>query len=110
MTCCKNIDSPSTIDFTSPNHHTFLYHFDQEDIRIIINVCLNDIYFLKIETMSNFLSYDPERFRIYNRSLNIFETPIGDAFMLLKEWSYDIYNRNNVMFSLQNTVDLIWRN
>jgi len=104
MTCCKNILPPSSIDFTLPNHHTYLYHTDQGDIQITLNVSLNDIYFIKIETMTNFLSYDTERFRIYNRTLNMFESPIGDGFMLLKECSYDLYDRNRIMLSLESNV------
>jgi len=108
MTCCKTINYPQQIDYSIPNQKRFIYETEDGDIELILYIYAHQLFFLVINASSNFLTYEPTRFQIYNKVENVFEMPIGDGFLLFKEWSYDIYDRNNLICSMDSVSELLF--
>lgn len=108
MTCCKTINTIQQIYFpTQQNEQRFICESNGQDIEIIFHIYEHHLYYLTIHVSTNFLVYDPTRFNVFNRTENMFEMPIGEGYLLLKEWSYDIYDRDEIILSLNSITELI---
>lgn len=100
MTCCNIINTPKVIDYANLNQQKVVCERDTGEIELVFQIYPGQMSYLTIHVISNYLFYDPERFRIYNHVDHVFETPIGNGYILMKEWYYDIYDRDEIILSL----------
>jgi hypothetical protein len=107
MTCYKTIQNPSTtIEHTTRNEKRVIINTDSGDIELVINIYETHFFYLTINVNINFLSHEPTRFFVFNRSEGYIEEPIGNGFLLFKEFQYEIYDRDEMILSLNPSTTI----
>lgn len=107
MTCYNGIQNPSSvIDYTTRNQQIVIER-DSGDIQFTFNIYEYRCFYLTIHIHTNFLSYDPTRFRVINCSEGYEEESLGDGFLLFKEFEYEIYDRDEMILSLNPSTTII---
>ena len=110
MTCCKTILNPySVIDHTTRNEQRYTIHTDLGDVELIFNIYEYRFFYLTINIHTNYLSYDSNRFTVFNSTEGYIEEPLGDGFLLFKDFQYEIYDRDETILSL-NPSTIIFMN
>jgi hypothetical protein len=101
MTCCNSITRPSLemIDQTT-NQQRLLMDTSTGQVEVIINSTEYGFLYLTLHIQTNFLSYDPYRFLVFNCTHQYFEQSLGDGFLLSDEFHYQIYDRDEVILTL----------
>ena len=100
MTCCKSIQSRIFLDHSyHPNPKQIIIESENGEIEMVLNSYPYGFFYLTIQVFRNYLVNDPNRFRIYNRTQNIYEDPIFYGYLLMKDMSYDVYDGDQKIIS-----------
>ena len=104
MTCCNSITRPSSLlvigHQTTNQQQRHLVDTSAGQVEIRLNITEYGFFYLTLHIQSNFLIYDPHRFLVFNCTEQHFEQSLGDGFLLFKEFQYEIYDRDEMILSL----------
>lgn len=106
MTCCNIITPPTftIIDNQSTHQQRVMVDTSNGQVELIMNFNEYGLFYLTIHIQSNFLYYDPYRFVIFNATEQRFEEPQGVGFLLFKNIQYEIYDRDEMILSLNPSM------
>jgi hypothetical protein len=101
MTCCNTITHPSlVVVHQATNQERIIVDTSTGQVEVIINITEYGFLFLTIHIQTNFLVNETDRFMVFNCIEQHFEPSIGDGFILFKEFQYEIYDRDEMILSL----------
>lgn len=105
MTFYRDLYLSEFIEKNRYNRLKLVYESRNGKIDFLVIRHISDIYFFKIQCM-NLLLHHSNLFCVYNQNENMFELPIGDGYILTKEYSYDVYEEDEMIMRIHPGLEL----